>query len=533
MMCEWDTAKFLIFSENGIPFIYYSHFTAVALFGALFLMTMLRMKPWPKAGLRTMAVAYIVWLLSDLVLWGNEQIPHVLFFWTIVNLAEPIIFAAAYTHFIAFTEKRVLTIGEKILIFLLLVPTVIMAPIGMSVVGFDYTTCDRNVVEGIAAYYNYFLEAIFIGMVLLQAVKRFFVVKADRARVYRLALSTLSLVLLMSSFLIANFLGTYLEEYNISQLGHLAVPVFAALLALITIKYETLEPRIMFIDLMSIALIVLIFSLFFITGETAQRYVILLTFILSVPLALSLVKGIRKEVRQREDLQVANSGQENLIHIMNHQIKGYLTKARNIFAELKSEPDYCAGEAAKPMLEEGFKSLTEGVDFVQQVLNASNAEKGTLTYTMKPLDFKALATEAAEKQRAVATEKNLSFTITAEEGPLSVNADELQLKEAVRNMVDNSIRYTQSGSVAINIVKKNGKALLSVKDTGVGIAPEDKPKLFQKGGRGKDSLKYNVNSTGYGLAFVKGVVEAHKGRVWAESEGPGKGSTFYMELPLA
>ena len=58
-----------------------------------------------------------------------------------------------------------------------------------------------------------------------------------------------------------------------------------------------------------------------------------------------------------------------------------------------------------------------------------------------------------------------------------------------------------------------------------------KNKLFKKGSRGDDSLKVNVNSTGYGLFFVKGVIDAHHGRVWAESEGRGKGSTFYVELP--
>jgi signal transduction histidine kinase len=56
-------------------------------------------------------------------------------------------------------------------------------------------------------------------------------------------------------------------------------------------------------------------------------------------------------------------------------------------------------------------------------------------------------------------------------------------------------------------------------------------KLFTKGGRGTDSLKINVNSTGYGLFFVKKVVEAHKGRAWVESDGPRKGSTFFVELP--
>jgi len=73
--------------------------------------------------------------------------------------------------------------------------------------------------------------------------------------------------------------------------------------------------------------------------------------------------------------------------------------------------------------------------------------------------------------------------------------------------------------------------LLKVEDTGIGIKDSDKSKLFKSGGRGVDSLKININSTGYGLAFVKGVVEAHKGKVWVESRGEGKGSTFYIELP--
>ncbi|MEK7194146.1 MAG: HAMP domain-containing sensor histidine kinase, partial [Patescibacteria group bacterium] len=108
-----------------------------------------------------------------------------------------------------------------------------------------------------------------------------------------------------------------------------------------------------------------------------------------------------------------------------------------------------------------------------------------------------------------------------------------QLREAVKNLINNSINYTEKGGIKVDIVRKGNKVLLSVKDTGIGLGKDDKARLFQSGGRGKDSLKYNINSTGYGLAFVKGVVEAHKGRVWAESAGLGKGSHFYIELPLA
>ncbi len=75
-------------------------------------------------------------------------------------------------------------------------------------------------------------------------------------------------------------------------------------------------------------------------------------------------------------------------------------------------------------------------------------------------------------------------------------------------------------------------ARIDVVDTGVGITPEDMSRLFTAGGHGKDSIHINVHSTGYGLFIAKSVVEAHGGRIWAESEGTGKGSRFVVELPL-
>ena len=106
MNCEWDTAKFLIFSNNGIDLIYYSHFTSIAIFAALLLLTFLKLKPWPKNAFRAMAISYILWLACDLILWGNEKPDHIMFFWTIINLVEPLIFAAGYAYFVAFIGKR-------------------------------------------------------------------------------------------------------------------------------------------------------------------------------------------------------------------------------------------------------------------------------------------------------------------------------------------------------------------------------------------------------------------------------------------
>ena len=104
------------------------------------------------------------------------------------------------------------------------------------------------------------------------------------------------------------------------------------------------------------------------------------------------------------------------------------------------------------------------------------------------------------------------------------------LTEVVRNLVDNAIKYTLQGKITIKLEQDGSKNLFSVTGTGVGISPEDIKNLFKEGGRGKDSVKINVDSTGYGLYTVKLIVDAHHGRVWAESNGSNLGPTFYVKI---
>jgi two-component system, chemotaxis family, CheB/CheR fusion protein len=248
---------------------------------------------------------------------------------------------------------------------------------------------------------------------------------------------------------------------------------------------------------------------------------------------LEVVRLYKQVDELNHQLEAANEGQANLLHIINHQIKGYMTKARYVFDALLNDKDYGPiSEAAKPIVDEGYKSVTEGVNFVQDFLNASNIEKGTYTYQMEPLDLAEVVKESSAAQEGEAREKGLIYEFKVEEGDYKMTGDKEELKQAVRNLIDNSIHYTPHGSIAVELKREGDKAIFTVKDTGVGISEELKPKLFTKGGRDKDSQKININSTGFGLAFVKGVAEAHKGRVWAESPGKDQGATFYMELPI-
>lgn len=258
-----------------------------------------------------------------------------------------------------------------------------------------------------------------------------------------------------------------------------------------------------------------------------------LLLIFTIWFTIILIRSVKKEISQREALVIANFNQENLIHIINHQIKGYLAKSRSIFSELLENPFYGpVTDKSKVMMLEGLKSLTEGVAFTEQILNTANIESTAMQYKMGKIDIVNIVNEVISSYRDNNPKPELEIIFNKPDEIININGDFIQIKETIKNLIDNSIRYTIKGNIDIKIIKGNNTVLISVKDTGVGITEEDRIKLFTKGGRGKDSLKINVNSTGYGLFFVKKVIEAHNGKVWVESEGKNKGSNFFIELPL-
>src|SRR3990167_2553286 len=177
---------------------------------------------------------------------------------------------------------------------------------------------------------------------------------------------------------------------------------------------------------------------------------------------LEVVRLYKQVENLNRELEIANEGQTDLIHIINHQIKGYLAKARDIFSELLSEPSYGPVPlAAKPMLEEGFNSLTEGVDFVQKFLTVANIERGTFAYNIQQIDLKKIVTEISEKEKERAKEKGLSLELAITENDYNMKGDASQLGQAVKNLIDNPIKYTPAGSLKVNLGREGDKILLS------------------------------------------------------------------------
>ena len=235
-----------------------------------------------------------------------------------------------------------------------------------------------------------------------------------------------------------------------------------------------------------------------------------------------------------DDLKALIKQRESLVHLVTHKVKGSFTRSKYIFAGILDGTFGDINEEVKKRAEQGLESNNAGIQTVDLVLNVANMQNGIVKYDMKMLDFKDLVQKTLADKKVQAEAKGLKLESTIEEaGVYNIVGDAFWLKEAVNNLIDNSIKYSKEGKIAVDLHDGKGKIKFSVKDTGIGITDEDKKALFTEGGRGKDSVRINVDSTGYGLYSVKLIVEAHKGKVWAESGGPGKGSQFYIELDAA
>lgn len=335
-----------------------------------------------------------------------------------------------------------------------------------------------------------------------------------------------------------NLVMPYLGDFDFNWMGQIGVVAMVSAIAYSIMKHKLFNMKVLATQFTVVVLSISLFTRIFFSVDQKDLIINLVLFSITVIVGVFLIRSVIQEVRQREeiqkladDLKLANQGQSSLMHFMNHQVKGRLGNVKNIFAELLTDDYGEMPKDAKPLLEKGLDEADIGVNYVQNILKGASAENGTLPYDMKPIDLKSLVATAFEKQKDRAEKKGLKFELSISDGDYSMTGDTIQLGESVRNLIDNSLNYTPEGSVVVSLSNDSNTYRIEIKDTGVGLSSEDKLKLFKSGGRGEDSLKINVNSTGYGLVFVKGVVSAHGGKVWAESEGRGKGSTFIVEIP--
>lgn len=168
-------------------------------------------------------------------------------------------------------------------------------------------------------------------------------------------------------------------------------------------------------------------------------------------------------------------------------------------------------------------------------LKTLDFENDRVEYKRERFDLAVLAEETINSWKAGAKERGLELVFeTDNHSPYTINGDREWIREVIVNLTDNALKMTEKGFVKLKVEKLGiEKIKLSVSDSGVGIDGETMKRLFQKLEKGQEGWKKDVYGTGMGLYLSKKIVEeGHNGRIFASSEGAGKGATFYVELPV-
>jgi PAS domain S-box-containing protein len=239
------------------------------------------------------------------------------------------------------------------------------------------------------------------------------------------------------------------------------------------------------------------------------------------------VERLENQVRS---LDIAGTKTHLFLSTLGHELRnplGPMHTAAHIVQRLSTDPR--TDKAVQVMISQ----VGVLARLAEDLMDVSRAQAGKIEMDLRPADLRAVLNETAYALRPVAADKGVQLECVLPEGPLPVNLDVLRFPRVVLNLVGNAIKYTpRGGTVWIKATQEGDEVLLRVEDTGIGIAPDVLPRIFDLFTQERQARDMVPGGLGIGLTIVKELVELHGGNVQARSPGAGKGAEFTVRLPV-
>jgi len=235
------------------------------------------------------------------------------------------------------------------------------------------------------------------------------------------------------------------------------------------------------------------------------------------------------------ELVKANELKNEFLSIAAHDLKNPLQTIMGFAELIKEKPD--RGELVVKQAEAIFNASKRMLKLVDDLLITAAIESGRLELKKTQTDVAELLRFVIEEQRYYARKKDIEIQFESN-GDCTAHIDSTRIYDVFENLISNAIKYSPKGKGILaraGLIQKNqattAEVLITIKDEGLGMTQEDIAKAFGKFQKLSARPTAGESSTGLGLSIVKEVVELHGGKVWIESEGRGKGTTFFVSLP--
>jgi signal transduction histidine kinase len=237
-----------------------------------------------------------------------------------------------------------------------------------------------------------------------------------------------------------------------------------------------------------------------------------------------------KRKQHEQDIQKVR---DDFLAMMIHDLRSPLAVIRGSADLILKEADSLDKNEVYEFLVQIKASSTQLLGMVNDLLDISKIESGRYEVYFKEANLNDILTEESKVYSTLAKEHNVTIDLDLDDNLKHFKFDSDKIKQVLNNLLSNAIKFTPEGGKVVLISKKRDPVMaeIRIKDTGIGVPDEVKPRLFHKFVQGVELGVNHEKGTGLGLVIAKGIVEAHGGTIWMEDNKP-KGSVFVFTLPL-
>lgn len=346
---------------------------------------------------------------------------------------------------------------------------------------------------------------------------------------------------------ISNLVMPLFGNFSLNWLGQVGILAMVVSISYSILEHHLFDVKIIFTEVVSLILTFVLLAQLLLAVTFTEAIVKAITLFFVGILLYLLVKSVFKEVKQREkmeqiaeELRIANEHlrvldkqKSEFVSIASHQLRAPLTAITGYSSMILEGTYGPVSDKITEVLQKVFDSSRRLAVIIDDFLTISHIEQGKMTYKFETVEMKKMVQNLVEEFVPRVQGKKLYIHFTTDGyDTYNVTADAGKIQQILSNILDNAVKYSLTGGIEVRISKDFGlrKTRIMIKDTGIGLSRESIATLFQKFSRAKEVQKVYTDGSGIGLYIGQELIKAHHGRIWVESEGEGKGSSFFVEL---
>jgi len=340
-------------------------------------------------------------------------------------------------------------------------------------------------------------------------------------------------------------------KYN--YFGPMFTMVMVVSMAYAITKHQLFNIKVIATELL-VGLVSLVLLVELVSADSLPEMILKLAILVSfIYLGWSLIQSVFKEIERREKLEsltnrlkTANvrlrrldKAKSEFVSIASHQLRTPLTSIKGFISMVLDGSYGKLSRKVREPIKSVYNSNERLIRLVNDLLNISKIEAETIVLIPEKIAVGDLVESVVQELKLEARKKSLIIKFKKPKRLPKTLLDKSKIRQVILNILDNAIKYTNQGHISVTIKqededgdKKEKRIIVSIADTGEGMTQKEIDSLFQSFSRGTAGSRLWTEGAGLGLYVAKKFVEMHNGKVWAESKGKKKGSTFHIELPI-